>query len=230
MSKIWWLQHADFQALAEQDRHRLLQLMHEARYEADKTVYSCTLPGDVIYLIQQGRVNLYQQTPADTRRKLVGLGPGDLFGSLGLMEEGYKKGFAVTLTETRMLVLRRQAFERLMTFYPETGARVIGHFQKTHHDVLDLHTRLNARHTATRLYRLLLHHLENPAYTLGGQALPFPLDTRLMGEQLGCRPEVVQVCLRELSEQGLIRCEDEQIELLNRAALKKKWRKKTQRI
>jgi len=230
MSKLWWLKAQAFQSLSSRDRHRMLQLMHAARYDAQKVVYSSSLPGDVIYLVQQGQVTLYHQTPVKTRRKLVGLEAGDLFGCLGLVDEGYKPALAMTETHTQMLVLRKGPFEQLMKYFPETGARIVEHLQQEQHKTMNVRYQLNAKHTGQRLHRLLLHYLDNPAYVIDGQSLPFALDTKQLANQLGCRQEVVTICLSELEAQGLIACESEQIQLLNRQGLRKKVNKRRKNI
>ncbi|PKL79501.1 MAG: hypothetical protein CVV27_01790, partial [Candidatus Melainabacteria bacterium HGW-Melainabacteria-1] len=179
MNKLWHIPAATFQArMPLTERHRLTQLMHLSRYEADKVVYSSSLPGDVIYLIQSGGVVLYQTTPDKTRRQLAVLGPGDLFGSLSLIEQGTRDGQAMTLEPTSMLVLRKSSFEQLMKYFSATGAHLVA-FLQAELDVFSRDRKLrNARHAYARLCRLLLHFLDQPSYMVAEKPVRMQADAR----------------------------------------------------
>ncbi len=204
MSKLWWVRTDKLQTVANADLHRLQQFMHRARYDANKVVYSSSLPGDVIYLLQQGQVTLFQETSGGARRKLTQLSQGDLFGSLGLVESGYKQGQVFTDSSAVMFVLRKKSFEQLMKFYPGTGARLVAFFveqQVQHMQQRDIKI---ARYASQRLLRLLQHYLNNPAYQFNDQPVPFQINLRELADLLACRSDVVQICLNNLHAAGLI--------------------------
>lgn len=220
MSKVWWVPAEPFQVgLSEGDRHRLLQLMHPTRYEAGKVIYSSALPGDVIYWIQQGQVELFQTTPVQTRRLLCKLDHGALFGSLGLVEAGYKNALALTTEACTLLVLRKNALEQLMRYFPDTAARVVELLQQEQQQLVQVRIKANAKKTYRRLCRLLSHFLDQPAYVVGGEALRFSADPRELSEQLACRPEAVTLCLNYLEERGMISRQGQVVQLRDRAAL-----------
>lgn len=220
MSKVWWVPAEPFQAgLHESDRHRLLQLMHPTRYEAGKVIYSSALPGDVIYWIQQGQVDLFQNTPVQTRRLLCELDHGALFGSLGLVEAGYKNALALTTEPCTLLVLRKNALEQLMRYFPDTAARLVELLQREQQHLVQARIKANAKKSYRRLCRLLSHFLNQPAYVIAGEPLRFLADPRELSEQLGCRPESVTLCLNYLEERGIISRQGQALQLCDRAAL-----------
>lgn len=219
MTKLWWAHASVFQGLESNDRHRLQQLMHLARYDTDKVVYSSSLPGDVLYLIQKGSVRLFQQTPNQSRRALCELFQGDLFGSLSLIQSGYKNGLALTQSPTQMLVLRKNAFEQLMKYYPSLGARLIEGLEENQNQQMS--AQLETRHTCQRLCRLLLHYLDNPDYQVDGQQSDFPLDLRELARHLGCERKAVSLCLAKLEQRGVIQQSAQSLHLCDRQALLK---------
>lgn len=220
MSKLWWIDAETFQTqFSANERHRVQQLMHIARYEADKAVYSSSLPGDVIYLVQAGGLELFQTTPAQTRRPLARLGQGDLFGSLGLVEHGYKEGLAITREPTTMLVLRKGSFEQLMKHFPATGANLVEFLQQeVESQVTELNKR-SARQIYRRLCRLLLHFLDHPAYQIDGKPIRMHSDIRELAGLLGTRPDVVASCLERLEQQGIVEKHHHDLRLKDRARL-----------
>ncbi|MEZ0369390.1 MAG: Crp/Fnr family transcriptional regulator [Candidatus Sericytochromatia bacterium] len=222
MNKLWWIGAEAFQSgIPAPERHRLLQLMHLTRYDEKKVIYSCSLPGDVIYLIQQGSVILYQNTPAQTRRELVQLGSGELFGSLGLLEEGFKEGLAISCEPTIMLVLRKGAFEQLMKYFPTTGAHLVEFLQR---ELAAQRLERNRRHTPhvyRRLCRLLLHFLDHPAYVVGDKPVRMHEDCRELATLLGSRPDVVSDCLSRLEAAGILSRHHHELHLKDRGRLEK---------
>lgn len=220
MSKLWWIDAESFQTQFPADeRHRVIQLMHTARYEAEKTVYSSALPGDVIYLVQQGCLELFQTTPAQTRRTLARLGQGDLFGSLGLVEYGYKEGLAITLEPTTMLVLRKSSFEQLMKYAPAAGARLVEFLQEQVEAQVKVLNKRSSRQIYRRLCRLLLHFLDHPAYIIDEKPVRMQSDVRELASLLGTRPDVVATCLEQLEAKGIIEKHHHDLRLKDRKRL-----------
>lgn len=204
MSKLWWVRLEELESVAKADLHLLQQFMHRARYEANKVVYSSSLPGDVVYLLQQGQVTLFQETSGGARRKLTQLSQGDLFGSLGLVESGYKQGQVLTDSSVVMCVLRKKSFEQLMKFYPGTGARLVAFFVEQQVQHMQQRDFKIARYAIQRLVRLFQHYLNNPAYRINEQAVQFQVNIRELAELLACRSEVIQICLNKLQATGVI--------------------------
>ena len=92
MSKVWWLSsELLLQSLPEEDYTRLFQLMHVAPYDANRTVFSSSLPGDVIYCVRQGSLRFIQNTPAGSTRRLATLVKGYMFDSLELVYQGFRR-------------------------------------------------------------------------------------------------------------------------------------------
>lgn len=220
MNKLWWIDAEAFQArIPAPERHRLQQLTHLSRYEAGKVIYSCSLPGDVIYLIQKGSVTLYQTTPAQTRRELMTLGRGDLFGCLSLIEEGFKEATAICNEATTMLVLRKGGLEQLMKYFPATGAHLVEFLQQHLAAQARERNRRSLRHVHRRLCRLLLHFLDHPAYVVGERPIRMHEDIRELASLLGSSPDVISECLAQLEADQILTRHHHEFRLKNRQKL-----------
>lgn len=220
MNKLWWTGAEAFQSnLPASERHRVMHLMQLTRFPADKVVYSSALPGDVIYLVQEGRVQLLQNTPAQTRRPLTELSRGDVFGSLGLVEGGFRDSLALTIEPTSMLVLRKRNFEQLMKYFPATGAMLVEFLQQEIAAQMKQRSFRQQRHSYRRLCRLLLHFLDHPHYNIGGKAVRMHDDTRELAAQLGTRPDVLSQCLDRLVAAGIVERHHHELRLKDRARL-----------
>lgn len=220
MNKLWWIDSADLQAHVPVDeQHKLLQMMHATRYEAGKAIYACSLPGDVIYLIQQGRVALYQNTPAQTRRELASLGRGDMFGTMSLVEDGYKAGCAVCTEPAVIQVLRKSGLEQLMKHFPATGAMLVEFLQENLTAQAKERNRHSVKNVYRRLCRLLLHFLDHPAYLVADKPIRMREDPRELASLLGARPDVIETCLERLEKAGIIARHHHELRLKDRKRL-----------
>ena len=58
--------------------------------------------------------------------RIRGLGPGDFFGEVGLLETGHRTATVVATTTLRLIVIPERAFLRLEQSAPVFGERVRG--------------------------------------------------------------------------------------------------------
>lgn len=220
MNKLWWISAEAFQAhVPAAEQHKLLQMMHSSRYEAGKTIYASSLPGDVIYLIQQGEVQLVQTTPAQTRRELARLGRGDLFGSMSLIENGFKEGSAICSETAVILVMRKSGLEQLLKYFPATSAQLVEFLQQNLAEQSRELLRRSFRHVYRRLCRLLLHFLDQPAYVVDAKPIRMRADLRELSGLLAARPDVIEACLERLEAEGIISRQQHELRLRDRARL-----------
>ena len=73
-------------------------------------------PPDALYLVGRGRIAIVMSSPVDKRESVVALmEPGDLFGELGLLDDGPRSGMARALEASEVLEIPyapvRQLFE-----------------------------------------------------------------------------------------------------------------------
>lgn len=218
MNKLWWIRGAN-KLHTRPEHQQILSFMHQANYEAEKVVYSYHLPGDVVYLIQKGTIALHQSTPAQTRRHLLDLGPGDFFGSLHLLEIGIPQGIAIASEDCILQVLRKSGLEQWVKYFPEIESQWIEALQQ---DFQPEFKNLNTRYLRLiycRLCRLLLHFLDHPAYQIKGKAMSFHAEPRELANLLGTHRQVIHKCLEILEKKQIIQKNNYELTLKNRLAL-----------
>jgi CRP-like cAMP-binding protein len=81
-------------------------------------------PGDQLYVIQSGEVELVRETPHQ-QRVVARLGAGDFFGELGLLQGGPRTARAVAVSTTRVIALDRETLETMCIEQPEIAIRMI---------------------------------------------------------------------------------------------------------
>ena len=88
------------------------------------TVFDEGDPGDHLYVIQSGEVELAREGP-EGRRVVARLGPGDFFGEVSAVAGQRRSTRAVAVKQTRVLELDRATLEAMCLAQPEIAIRMI---------------------------------------------------------------------------------------------------------
>jgi len=89
-----------------------------------ETVFDEGDPGDQLYIIQSGEVELVRET-ASKQRVVARLGPGDFFGELGVVLGERRNARAVAVNTTRVIALDRETLEAMCLEQPVIAIRMI---------------------------------------------------------------------------------------------------------
>ena len=89
-----------------------------------ETVFDQGDPGDRLYVIQSGEIELTREGPAG-HRAVAHLGPGDFFGELSVVLGERRTTRAVAVSTTRVLELDRETLEAMCLAQPEIAIRMI---------------------------------------------------------------------------------------------------------
>lgn len=112
------------QLLATIDRHILTNLMTEQHMAAGDVLFREREPGHTMYLIRSGRVivltgDVLMPTILDCP------GPGEVVGEMALLDGSIRSATVIALEPTRMLRIDREAWQQLLTLFPDTGQQVM---------------------------------------------------------------------------------------------------------
>lgn len=100
-----------FASLSDDDLVKIAQLLKERRLSKGETVFRMGDPGDSLFIVESGRIKAYIPD-ADGKEKVVALyGQGDLFGEMALLSGQPRSASIAAVTDARVLVLRKDAFE-----------------------------------------------------------------------------------------------------------------------
>jgi len=101
------------------DPLRLLAFSADSREYADRAVLFDE--GDIAdcgYVVISGRIDL-TRTEGGQHRQLLSLGPSNLIGELALIIDTTRPARAVSVGRSRVMLIRRSTFRRILHEYPE---------------------------------------------------------------------------------------------------------------
>jgi CRP-like cAMP-binding protein len=97
---------------------------YQRTLSAGEVVFDEGDPSDQLYVIQAGEVELVRETERK-ERVVARLGPGELFGELGLVAGERRTSRAVAVNPTRLIALDRETLEAMCLEEPVIAIRMI---------------------------------------------------------------------------------------------------------
>jgi CRP-like cAMP-binding protein len=210
-----------FSKVDERALARLVGSLRKRRYRRNQTIFHQGDPGDSLYVIVSGAVKIVLPDSAGDEGAIIAtLGPGDFFGELALLDGEDHSASAVASEVTEALVLRRDAFDRLVDEDPDVRralfAGLAGELRRLTHHVGELHFLNLPGRLARRIVRMARDVDPSPQ---GEVSLAWPYSQSELAAMIGGTRQTVNRLLAEFTAEGLIRIERETLIVADLARL-----------
>lgn len=103
-----------FKDLSKLELAKLLGRLDKQTLRTGEILFEQGDPGDRIYIIEEGQLELFIRSPEGNRQVLTVLGEGDALGEMALLTDEPRSATAAAMTDTSLYVIDRQTFERLI--------------------------------------------------------------------------------------------------------------------
>ena len=136
-----------FEHLSPEDRAGLAKVVDRRALAAGETLFSTGEPGDALYVVRTGQVELFLRDTAGQKIVLSVADPGDIFGELALLDRGARSATAVALADSDLLELSREDLLPLFQASPAVALRLLGamgHMTRKADDLLKARVSRNA--------------------------------------------------------------------------------------
>ena len=216
-SKIGYLQMVDiFQDLTEEEIEEIDRAITMSTCRRGRIFYMPEDTSEVLFLLKEGRVQLYRISP-DGKKLVIGtVGPGAIFGEMALIGQGMHNTFAEATEECVLLVMSREDVEHLLVTKPKVALRI---FEELGSRLKETESRLEEiafKGIPARLASFLLQLAdEQGADTITG------LTHQDLGEQIGTYRETTTQTLNIFKADGLIDIGRKRIIILDREGLER---------
>lgn len=215
--KIGYLQMVDiFQDLSETEIEEIDRATTITSCRRGKILYMPEDTSEVLFLLKQGRVQLYRISPDGKKLVIATIGPGAIFGEMALIGQGMHSTFAEAIEECVLYVMSRDDVEHLLVTRPKVALRI---FEALGHRLRETESRLEEiafKGIPARLASLLLQLCdEQGSDTIVG------LTHQDLGEQIGTYRETTTQTLNAFKAEGLIEIGRKRITILDRNGLER---------
>ena len=177
-----------------------------------RVFYAPDEPGEVVFILKRGRVELYRLAPDGRKLVVTTLGPHAIFGEMGLLGQAMYGCYAEAAEDSLICVLSRADLQALIRRNPEVGLRLlaeVGERLRRREEELEA---LAFRALPARLAALLLREADAYGVVAG-------YSHQELAERLGTYRETVSQVLGRFRDEGLVATEPRRVRLLDRAAL-----------
>ena len=126
ISKLWCQQHLKLLAgMSQQARQRVSAVLRTITRRRGEWIYMLDEPSNSIYFLQEGQVKIGTLSENGQEVLLAIVGPGEIFGDVGAIQETPRTTFAQALDDTLLCEMHRKDFESLLATCPEVSLHLL---------------------------------------------------------------------------------------------------------
>lgn len=108
-----------FEALPSEELETIAQLLRERRLDESDVLCRQGEPGDALFIVTGGRIRLSTTDPSGNEKVLTYFTDGQFFGEMALLTGAPRSATATAETDSQVLVLHKEAFDRLLASHPQ---------------------------------------------------------------------------------------------------------------
>jgi CRP/FNR family transcriptional regulator/CRP/FNR family cyclic AMP-dependent transcriptional regulator len=131
-----------FNGLSDEEIGELTLAARRRAFRSGEVIFHRDDPGQVMYVIKEGKVKICLISPDGQEISLVVFGQGDHFGELALLDGLPRSADAIAMERVECYTLQRSDFHNAIMKYPKIGIRVMEvlaeRLRKTDQQVEDL--------------------------------------------------------------------------------------------
>jgi CRP/FNR family transcriptional regulator/CRP/FNR family cyclic AMP-dependent transcriptional regulator len=131
-----------FANLSDEDTQELMAVARKRSFRAGEVIFHRDDPGQVLYVIKEGKVKISLISPDGQEISLVVFGKGECFGELALLDGEPRSADAIALEKVECYTLQRSDFHNAIMKHPTIAIQVLEvlsrRLRKTDRQVEDL--------------------------------------------------------------------------------------------
>ena len=216
LSQIWL-----FDGLAKDDLVHLSKLAKTRVYKPRETIVTKGDPANEFFVLLRGRAKVTAQDSEGADTAINVMGPGEVFGEIGVLDGQPRSATVTTLEECEMALVDKRAFHALLAASPPVAIKLLAVLAGR---IRELTIRVEDRaflDVPARLAKQLIWLAGNHGADSGARVrIDLKLSQQELGDFIGATRESVNKNLRDWSRSGVIKHERDYIEILDMEALR----------
>ena len=155
-----------FQGLNAGEWQRLRRMAQERQFATGREIFREGDPGDGVYVVRDGLVEIAHFVDGKEHRVFSQLGPGEIFGEMAVIENLPRSATAIAARDARVYFIPRDEMLALLKRSPGLAFNLLQEISRRLRDFNQLHLRevIQAERLAVvgNFARSILHDLKNP--------------------------------------------------------------------
>jgi CRP/FNR family transcriptional regulator, cyclic AMP receptor protein len=221
--KVWLLSMVDvFEALPKEELEELAHLALDVRYEPGEALREPQESEGKLYVLKEGRVQLYMTLPDEGEVTLSVVEGGSIFGEIAFAGEGLQEVHARALVPSLVCTLRTKVVEGLIERNPGVGLAMVRMLSERLRQAEVRLAELAHKQVPARLASLILRlSASEGIMTRDGIRIDTRYTHRQLGTMIGAKREAVTRALNDLVDKGAIELVSRRIHLRDHEVLER---------
>lgn len=203
-----------FRDLSPREMEELNRITTMSTVPKGRVFYRPEEPGEVLFILKEGRVQLYRISPEGKKLVITTLGPHTLFGEMALLGTKMHNTFAEAIEDCLICVMSRTDLERLILNKPQVALRILEITGKRLREAEERLENMAFKGIPARLASLLLRLAEEQ-----GTEIISGLTHQDLAESVGTYRETATQVLNDLKIGGFIEIGRKRITILDHEGL-----------
>ncbi len=119
-----------FHELSDRQIHEIENLCHKRRYKQGETVFKRLAPGEGMFIILSGAIEIFTEDNNDNKKTLAILNNGEFFGELSLLDSDIRSATAMATENSDLLAFLRPDLQSFSKRNPQTGNKILFNLAK----------------------------------------------------------------------------------------------------
>ncbi|XPV76494.1 MAG: Crp/Fnr family transcriptional regulator [Desulfovibrio sp.] len=204
-----------FQGLDEEMLKQVAAMGILRSYAKGQMVFHAGDEGNGFYMVAEGQVKIYQDSPSGKEQILHMFGPGNAFGEVAVFQARSFPANAKVLQKGKLIFFSRETFIEGIKADPELAIAMLGLLAMRLRGLVRKVEALSLRDVPSRLAEYLLRLEEEQ----GGPDIVLSMKKGEIAALLGTIQETLSRVLKKFSESGAISIKGKNITILNKEQL-----------
>jgi CRP/FNR family transcriptional regulator, cyclic AMP receptor protein len=211
-----------FESLPEEELKKLSRLARDVSYERGEVLPEPQEGSEKLYVLKEGRVQLYVKLPNKGEITLSVVEGGSIFGEIAVCGQGSDKVRARALMPSLVCTLKTEILEQLIQRHPAVALAIVRMQSERLRQAEVRFAELAHKQVPARLASLILRLAASEGIvSREGIRLDTPYTHEQLGTMIGANREAVTRAMKELRENGAVEVVRRRIHLRDREALER---------
>ena len=114
-----------FKDLDKRELEMVHQYVFEQRVKKDSVLFMEDMPGELLYIIMSGAVEIIKDIKDNEKIVLATMGADEIIGEMSLIDSEPRSATAVTIEDSVLLVIQKQNFSKILQSDPHIAAKIL---------------------------------------------------------------------------------------------------------
>jgi len=114
-----------FRELTDSELEIVMRKVFEKLYKKGATLFVEGMPGEVLYIVTEGGVEVTKKIKSGGEAAIAQIGPGEIVGEMSLIDSGARTATGKTSMDSKLVVITKKSFTDILESDPAIAAKIL---------------------------------------------------------------------------------------------------------